>query len=136
MNIKGLLKGLIGKKEKEPTIADEAKALFPTDAHSNAAWEMYNTLDPSQGHGNDPAQYRWVGETTHPWELQPNAFHDMVQTSEDMPNEVKNSLYHNYYTMNPQGNLPHEVWQNWISQQKNIDILISAAHRDDSPYNK
>jgi hypothetical protein len=38
--------------------------------------------------------------------------------------------------MNPQGNLPHEVWQNWISQQKNIDILISAAHRDDSPYNK
>tara|TARA_R100000808_G_C2048961_1_gene85314 strand:+ start:142 stop:549 length:408 start_codon:yes stop_codon:yes gene_type:complete len=131
--IKGLLAGL-NRKEKQPTVADEAKELFPTSAHANAANELYGILDPSQGHGNDSGQYRWVGETNHPWELQPNAFHDMVETSEDMPNSVKNALYHSYYTMNTPDGMPHDVWQNWISKQKNIDILISAANRDDSPY--
>ena len=38
--------------------------------------------------------------------------------------------------MNTPAGMPHDVWQNWLSKQKNIDILISAANRDDSPYNK
>ena len=133
--IKGLLQGL--QRKKEPTMADKAKELFPTEAHANSAYELYGMLDPSQGHGNDPGQYRWVGETQNPWELSPNAFGDMVETSENMPVDTKNALYQNYYTMNlSQGNLPQDVWQEWISKQKNIDILISAANRDDSPYNK
>ena len=134
--IKGLLGGLKRKETTEPTTADEAKAMYPTDAHSIAAQELYGILDPSQGYGMDNTQYRWVGETANPWELQPNAFHDMIERSEDMPNKVKNAAYHSYYTMNTPAGMPHDVWQNWLSKQKNIDILISAANRDDSPYNK
>jgi hypothetical protein len=134
--IRGFMDKLKRKESTETTIADESKGLFPTDAHGIAAQELYGILDPSQAYGMDNTQYRWVGETNHPWELQPNAFHDMIETSENMPNEVKNAAYNSYYTMNTPDNVPHEVWQNWISKQKNIDILISAANRDDSPYNK
>ena len=132
--IKGLMGGLKRKESAKQTTAEEAQEVFPTDAHGIAAQELYGILDPSQAHGLDNSQYRWVGETNNPWELQPNAFHDMIESSEDMPNKVKNAAYNSYYTMNTPEGMPHEVWQNWISKQKNIDILISAASRDDSPY--
>ena len=60
----------------------------------------------------------------------------MVETSEGMPKDTKNGLYQSYYTMNTPPGMPHEVWQSWLKSQKNIDILINAANRDDSPYNK
>ena len=116
------------------TIADKAKTVFPTDAHAVAAEELYNILDPSQGYGMDNTQYRWVGQTANPWELSPNAFHDMIETSEDMPNTVKNAAYRSYYTMNTPKDIPHDVWQEWIGKKENLNTLINAASHDDSPY--
>ena len=125
----GFLTNWIAKKasarNEMSDISKRAAKTFPTEAHTHAAQELYGMLSEGQGHGMNNAQWRWTG-APHPWDLKPNAFHDMVEISEDMPDDYKNALYSNYYTMK---NLPGA-----LNNQKNIDILIEAANKDDSPY--
>ena len=129
---------LITRKSREKRAHQEAfkrevETMFPTLAHVNAAENMYGVLDPSQGHGMNNAQWRWMNSTgpgpkeaMHPWQLKPNAFHDMLYTAEDMPQNTQNAMWRDYYKLN---NLP-----DIMNNQKNIDILIKAADLDMSPY--
>jgi len=121
------------KKKQAQEIIEQVQAMFPTQAHVNAAQNMYGVLDPSQGHGMNNAQWRWMNsagpgpkEVMHPWQMKPNAFHDMMYTAEDMPQSTHNAMWRDYYTMN---NLPPA-----LNNQKNIDILIKAAGLNNNPY--
>ena len=116
------------KKANQEAFQREVEQTFPTLAHANADENMYGVLDPSQGHGMNNAQWRWMQNqnVTHPWQLQPNAFHDMMYSAEGMPQDTQNAMWRDYYKMN---NLP-----DIMNTQKNIDILIKAADLDMSQY--
>ena len=130
--LRGLLEWVSGqgkaKKKQQKEFAEQVYKTFPTPGHANAAQNMYGVLDPSQGHGMNNAQWRWMQNKniTHPWQLKPNAFHDMLYSAEGMPQETQNAMWRDYYTMN---NMPPA-----LNTQKNIDILIQAADKDMSPY--
>lgn len=129
-----ILNWVMNKGKGKQSIQEAADVMFPTDAHLNAAENMYGVLDPSQGYGMDNSQWRWLNPIgpdkpyTHPWQLPPNAFHDMLYTAEDMPKDIHNAMWRDYYTMN---NLPAA-----LNTQPNIDMLVKAAGLDDSPYRK
>jgi hypothetical protein len=126
MSLTDWIKKKAGIKQEISDMNKRVNKTFPTDAHTNAAMNMYGVLDPSQGHGMNNSQWRWMDNINHPWEMKPNAFYDMMYTAEDMPQDTHNAMWRDYYTMN---NLPPA-----LNNQKNIDLLIEAAKKDMSPY--
>ena len=104
------------KKAKQEAFQQEVEAMFPTMAHAHTAERMREML-PQGDLGT--SQYQWHDNVTHPYQLSPPQWNDMMWTQEGLNPEQVNQLHSDYYKMN---NLP-----DIMNTQKNIDILIRAA---------
>jgi hypothetical protein len=113
-----LLGMLSGKKSDGKTLSDEAKAMFPSEGHVNAALRMQQALNAGQ---LSPDQYRW-NQDILPWQMSRPHFTDMMSTQEGLSPEQVAQLNSDYYKMN---NLP-----DIMNTPKNIDILVRAAEND------
>jgi len=114
------IKQMIQRKNSEKKANQEAFRLqvdrmFPTMDHAHAAERMREML-PQGNLG--PSQYQYSGNT-HPYQMSPPQWGDMMGTQEGLNPQQINQLHSDYYKMN---NL-HEIMNN----QKNIDMLIRAA---------
>tara|TARA_R100000458_G_scaffold31114_1_gene28505 strand:- start:4507 stop:4887 length:381 start_codon:yes stop_codon:yes gene_type:complete len=115
-------------KEQIEDIQNTARQMFPDPSFTNAAMRIQHGLDAGQ---LTPDQYRWHTDEQGnrdilPWQLSPNHFYDLVSTQEGLNQEGVNQLYQDYWHMN---NLPPA-----LNNMKNIDILIEAASKEDTPY--
>ena len=114
--IKRMIKGKnSAKKAKQEAFQAQVDQMFPTMAHAHTAERMREMLP--QGDLN-PSQWQYYGQT-HPYQLSPPQWNDMMWTQEGLNPEQVNQLHSDYYKMN---NLP-----DIMNNQKNIDILIRAA---------
>ena len=115
----GLLNWVSGKgkqkKAAQEAFYQDVENMFPTLEYVHAAERMREMLP--QGDLN-PSQYQWLGKT-HPYQLSPPQWGDMMATQEGLNPSQVNQLHSDYYKMNK---LPDVM-----NTQKNIDILIKAA---------
>ena len=103
------------KKANQEAFQAQVDQMFPTMGHAHAAERMREMLPQGD---LDPVQYQYY-DKTHPYQLSPPQWNDMMWTQEGLNPGQVNQLHSDYYKMN---NLPDSM-----NNQKNIDILIRAA---------
>ena len=92
--IKRMIKGKnSAKKAKQEAFQAQVDQMFPTMAHAHTAERMREMLP--QGDLN-PSQWQYYGQT-HPYQLSPPQWNDMMWTQEGLNPEQVNQLHSDYY---------------------------------------